>query len=132
MTITDEAVLVVLCESKSTSFIMLLRALRDAGVGDSLSERYRYVNGMFDRGVLKIGGDMRPANIIREEIRLKPTETPCEVHEWPTDGMGKRLVDAMRASPAGINACRECIVRAKLDAEMKITADWQPSPADVG
>ena len=38
----------------------------------------------------------------------------CEVHDWPTEGFGRRLVDAMRdAHPDGINACRGCVARAK-------------------
>lgn len=51
-------------------------------------------------------------------IRGLPDTTACEIHDWPTEGLGKRLVDAMRAShPRGIDACTACVGRARLDAE---------------
>ena len=41
----------------------------------------------------------------------------CEVHDWPTLGLARRLVKAMRdLHPTGVNACRDCITRAKEDA----------------
>ena len=43
----------------------------------------------------------------------------CEIHDWPTAGLARRLVTAMRdRHPTGINSCRDCIARAKenLDA----------------
>lgn len=50
-------------------------------------------------------------------IRGLTNETPCETHDWPSEGMGKRLVEAMRAThPRGINVCRDCIDRARRDA----------------
>jgi len=42
----------------------------------------------------------------------------CQVHQWPTRGMPRRLVEAMRAThPKGINACTECVERAKAEAD---------------
>jgi len=54
-----------------------------------------------------------------EELRIKPRETgECEVHDWPSEGMGLRLVQAMRDRLAkGINACRPCLDRALADAK---------------
>lgn len=44
-------------------------------------------------------------------------EQKCDVHEWPTAGFARRLVKAMKAShPTGINACRDCVSRAREDA----------------
>ena len=42
----------------------------------------------------------------------------CEIHDWPTTGLWKRLVKAMRDNhpTPGVNACRDCLVRAKSDA----------------
>ena len=59
---------------------------------------------------------MKPAD---DKIHIKPSDGPCEVHAWETDGLAKRLVDAMRErhGKGGINACRGCIYRAKSDAE---------------
>lgn len=55
----------------------------------------------------------------RESIRMKPAESgTCAVHDWPTEGLARRLVAAMRAShPRGIDVCRPCISRAKEDAD---------------
>ena len=38
----------------------------------------------------------------------------CDLHAWPTEGLAKRLVQAMhdRHGKGGVNACRECIQRA--------------------
>lgn len=54
----------------------------------------------------------------REQLHIRPAKGGCEVHDWPTEGLARRLVQAMRDThPRGINACRECIDRAKLDAD---------------
>jgi hypothetical protein len=44
-----------------------------------------------------------------------PHGATCDVHAWPTEGMGKRLVKEMREKhgKGGVNACYECIVRAR-------------------
>lgn len=48
-------------------------------------------------------------------IFISPADdAECEVHDWPTEGFGLRLVDAMRAAhPKGINSCVACVARAK-------------------
>jgi hypothetical protein len=55
----------------------------------------------------------------REAVYMKPSEGPCEIHDWPTHGMAHCLVVAMRDrhGKGGINACRDCLARAKEDAE---------------
>jgi hypothetical protein len=47
-------------------------------------------------------GDVDPASV-------------CQVHDWPTEGLARRLVDAMRAAHGrgGINVCVPCVHRAK-------------------
>jgi len=54
---------------------------------------------------------------------MKPSEGPCEAHDWPTDGMARRLVTAMRErhGKGGINVCVECIARAKGDTKKAIS-----------
>lgn len=53
-----------------------------------------------------------------EQLRIREGFGPCQVHDWPEKGLATRLVAAMRAShPTGINACRDCIDRAKRDAD---------------
>ena len=54
-----------------------------------------------------------------EYLHIKPLkEGPCEVHDWPIEGMPQRLVAAMRANhPKGINACRECVERATREGD---------------
>jgi hypothetical protein len=39
----------------------------------------------------------------------------CQVHDWPMEGLARRLVDAMREmhGRGGINVCVKCIERAK-------------------
>jgi hypothetical protein len=50
-------------------------------------------------------------------LHIRPGDAArgCDVHKWPTEGMARRLIDAMRAThgKGGINACRECISRAR-------------------
>lgn len=43
----------------------------------------------------------------------------CETHGWATDGMPRRLVEAMRRrhGHGGLNVCRECVDRAKSEAD---------------
>lgn len=55
-------------------------------------------------------------------IHPMPDDTVCAVHDWPTDGMARRLVEAMRAAhgKGGINVCVECITRAKGDAKARL------------
>ena len=50
-------------------------------------------------------------------LRMQESEAPCEVHDWPTDGMAGRLVVAMID---GVAACRACIQRAQADADAKV------------
>jgi hypothetical protein len=48
-------------------------------------------------------------------MRPMPDDTRCAVHDWPTEGLAKRLVQEMRAThgKGGVNVCVECIARAK-------------------
>ena len=52
-----------------------------------------------------------------EQLHVKgmPDTTTCEIHDWPTEGLARRLVAAMRErhGKGGINACVPCIERAK-------------------
>ncbi len=50
-----------------------------------------------------------------EVVHLRASEGPCDVHEWPSEGMGERLVTVMRErhGKGGVNVCRECLVRAR-------------------
>jgi len=42
-----------------------------------------------------------------------PDDAPCDIHDWPTEGLPQRLVQAMRDThPVGLNACRACLQRA--------------------
>ncbi len=61
-----------------------------------------------------------------EYLHINPVaaETPCDVHDWPTPGFPRRLVEAMRSShPQGVNACRDCVDRAKAEADREREAD---------
>jgi hypothetical protein len=48
-------------------------------------------------------------------MRPMPNDTPCDIHDWPNEGLPARLVAAMREThgKGGINACRECLIRAR-------------------
>jgi hypothetical protein len=52
-------------------------------------------------------------------VDMREAVGPCEVHDWPTEGMGKRLVAEMRArhGKGGINVCVDCLRRARDTAE---------------
>jgi len=53
-------------------------------------------------------------------LRTKQTGS-CQVHDWPTDGLYKRLVQAMRdRHPKGIDVCPECLERALKDGRAAI------------
>lgn len=52
----------------------------------------------------------------REAVYMYPmVNAACQVHAWPTEGMARRLVLAMRETygKGGINVCRECVTRAR-------------------
>ena len=54
---------------------------------------------------------------MKEHVHVKgmPDDTKCEVHAWPDEGLGARLVKAMRErhGKGGINVCAECVERAR-------------------
>ncbi len=52
-----------------------------------------------------------------QAIYMGPAEKEeCAIHDWPTAGLARRLVKAMKAThPTGVNACRDCLARAKED-----------------
>lgn len=54
-----------------------------------------------------------------EAVLLKESSGPCEIHDWPTEGLSKRLVDVMRArhGKGGIDVCADCVARAREDAQ---------------
>lgn len=62
---------------------------------------------------------MTTANKIH--IATVPADAVREVHDWPTDGMGLRLVAMMRErhGKGGVTVCVPCVHRAKLDADQK-------------
>lgn len=49
---------------------------------------------------------------------IKPADPDagCDVHDWPTKGLPFRLARAV-ARPEGLNVCRECVDRAKAEAD---------------
>ena len=71
-----------------------------------------------------------------EAVHMKPSEGPCEVHDWPLDGLAKRLVKTMRErhGKGGLNVCVDCIERAR-DQERKehplLVAAVAPEPSDA-
>lgn len=58
-----------------------------------------------------------------DKIRITPQtgDWKCDVHDWPTRGLGRRLVATMRASPKGVEVCRNCVVRDRDDAKRNIS-----------
>lgn len=54
-----------------------------------------------------------------DALHIKEGHGPCEVHDWPTEGLPRRLIEAMkeRHGKGGINVCRECIHRVKAEAD---------------
>jgi len=48
-------------------------------------------------------------------------DAACEVHDWPTEGLPKRLVQAMRDrhGKGGLNVCKSCLVRARDEAKRR-------------
>ncbi len=63
-----------------------------------------------------------------EYVHMAPLgdDAACEIHDWPTEGLPRRLVTAMRAEhPKGVNACVPCIERATVEAKREIGAGEQ-------
>lgn len=63
----------------------------------------------------------------REEvvhIRALPDDATCHIHDWPTAGLARRLLEAMRErhGKGGVNACVGCIERARDDAKARTSA----------
>ncbi len=51
-----------------------------------------------------------------EVVHVRPAVTQtCAVHDWPTEGLAKRLVERMRAAHGngGVDVCVDCITRAR-------------------
>lgn len=58
-----------------------------------------------------------------EAVHMYPArdDAACEVHDWPTEGLPKRLVQAMRDrhGKGGLNVCKSCLVRARDEAKRR-------------
>lgn len=54
-------------------------------------------------------------------MKLAQVIAGCDVHDWPTDGMGSRFVAEMRRKhgKGGVNVCIPCLERAAGDAKEK-------------
>jgi hypothetical protein len=59
-----------------------------------------------------------------EAVHMRPSEGPCAIHDWPTDGLAARLVVAAREAhgKGGVNACVDCLARAREDAHVRARA----------
>ncbi len=57
-----------------------------------------------------------------DRIRIREAPgTECEIHDWPIEGLAKRLIRVMRESfPTGVNVCRECVLRAHGEARANL------------
>lgn len=55
-----------------------------------------------------------PESTTDEQLCIKPGTGPCDVHDWPTKGLARRLIQSMRErhGKGGVNACTDCIHRA--------------------
>lgn len=61
----------------------------------------------------------------RQEVaHVRLSEGPCECHEWPTEGLAKRLVELARErhGMGGVEVCRDCIARAHREQAERIAA----------
>lgn len=54
---------------------------------------------------------------MNDVVKMKPAQK-CAVHDWPTLGFARRLVEAMR-SEGGIDTCADCVRRAREDARQQ-------------
>jgi hypothetical protein len=58
-----------------------------------------------------------------EKVHITPQQgATCEVHDWPTEGLGRKLILAMRErhGKGGVNVCVTCISRARGDAKADV------------
>lgn len=53
-----------------------------------------------------------------DAVHMRPSEGPCAIHGWPTDGLAHRLAVTMREThgKGGVNVCLPCLDRAREDA----------------
>lgn len=56
-------------------------------------------------------------------LRPAPEGAGCDVHDWPSDGLGRSVFDAMRAKSGGVNICRACLARAKADLASRLSPE---------
>lgn len=60
----------------------------------------------------------------REVVHMKEAapNARCEIHDWPTEGLAQRLIDAARArhGKGGIDVCAACIERAHGQAHAQL------------
>lgn len=69
---------------------------------------------MNESATMKVLYQERTANGEVLTMKAPAANAACEIHDWPTPGLGRRFFEAMRERhPRGINACRECITRAR-------------------
>lgn len=55
-------------------------------------------------------------------LREAAPNAACEVHGLAADGLARKLVELMRErhGQGGVNVCRDCITRARADAEARL------------
>jgi hypothetical protein len=61
-------------------------------------------------------------------IREPERGATCDVHSWPDEGMGVRLVAEMRAKhgKSGVNVCHTCLKRAHASTRANRTSEEPP------
>jgi hypothetical protein len=52
---------------------------------------------------------------LKEAVFWRPAVGPCAVHDWPTEGMARRLVALMLEmhGRGGVDVCVDCLRRAR-------------------
>jgi hypothetical protein len=63
-------------------------------------------------------------------LEPRPDDTPCEIHDWSFERLARELVPLMRArhGKGGVNACRECLAKAKCEADARRAARETGAP----
>lgn len=65
-----------------------------------------------------------------EAVHMREATGPCEIHDWPDDGLPARLIARMRErhGKGGISACTDCLTRAVARAkeDRASTHAWNP------
>ena len=66
-------------------------------------------------------------------LKPMPDDTVCEVHDWPSDCLPERIFGEIGLrGTGGLNACADCLVKARNIAKKRLPRPGTPMTASFG